>query len=87
VFFSLALVAVTGESGVGDEDDKLSEDDEEIASTGSHYDSEQWKELEEIEGNVSDLLAPVSPEAAAFWATTFKEVKTPDSGTLCVLRH
>lgn len=64
---------VTGESGVGDEDDKLSEDDEEIASTGSHHDSEQWKELEEIEGNVSDLLTPVSPEAAAFWATNFKE--------------
>ena len=66
---------VTGEPGVGDEEDKSdSDDDQEIASTESHHDSEQWKELEEVEGNVSDLIATVSPEAAAFWATAFKEV-------------
>jgi len=56
-----------------EKDDSQEGDREGVASSDNHYDSELWKELEGIEGNVTDQLALLSSEAATFWKSTFRE--------------
>lgn len=48
----------------------------ELSSHESQCDYEIWKELENIEGDLGDILKPISSAAAAFWIESFQEVHT-----------